>query len=299
MVDETSVCLRTWKTELWLTVRARQTADLRRWLAATLRDEVAGLDLLASRFRQDSQLAAVNRAPGRWVEVDWGFVEVLTACLDDAAATDGLVNPLLGRHVVAAGYDTWAGQDSAIPAGTTTSKWEEIGVRPGRRQAQVRIPADSALDLGAVAKGWLADRLARIVHASSGYDCVANMGGDMRVISAGQPWTVAADPDRPDLEPLSLEVQDAGLATSGISHRTWTGGHHIIDPRSGMPARTPWSSVSAVAATAAGANTMSTAALILGEQGPEWVAAAGLDAWFVGSGRVVAVGRCDAAPIPA
>lgn len=278
---ETSVHLDTWKTQLWLSARTPPTPAVRRWLTALLHDEVADLDRLASRFRPDSMLSAVNRDAGRWTDVSWDFVTVLSACLQAAAATHGLVDPLLGRHLVAAGYDRWAGQDSGIGSAVGDAEWEAIEIRPGGVGAQVRIPADSALDLGAVAKGWLADRLARIVHTSTGFDVVANMGGDLRVISPGQPWTVAADPDLPGREPCAMEVADAGLATSGVGHRAWTGGHHIIDPRTGRPAQTCWESVSVLAAEAAGANAAATASLLLSQDGPMWLEDMGLDGWFV------------------
>lgn len=258
------------------------------WLHDLLHTEVAALEVLASRFRADSQVCAVNRGAGTWVQVSWEFVAVLTASVDAASATDGLVNPLLGAHVVAAGYDEWAGQDSGITVMPRTSDWQAIEIRPGAPAAQVRIPPDSALDLGAVAKGWLADRLAQIVHRSTGADCVANMGGDLRVISPGEPWVVSADAD---CDETAMELEDAGLATSGIGHRAWAGGHHIIDPRTGRPALTCWDSVSVLAGTAAGANTASTACMVLGDQGPQWLSRMGLDGWFVGPMGERLVGR--------
>lgn len=287
-VDEISVGLSTWKTELWLAARMPGSERTRAWLRDVLHTEVATLDALASRFRADSQVSAVNRAAGSWVQVSWEFVTVLTASLDAASATDGLVNPLLGAHVVAAGYDAWAGQDSGITARPGASDWQAIEIRPGSPSAQVRIPAGTAVDLGAVAKGWLADRLAQIVHASTGADCLANMGGDLRVISPDEPWVVAAEAGD---ENTAMELQDAGLATSGIEHRAWAGGHHIIDPRTGLPAATCWDSVSVLAGTAAGANTASTACMVLGDRGPGWLADKGLDGWFVGHGGKEMVGR--------
>lgn len=278
---ETLSSLDVWHTRLLVAIRTGDNPALQRWLDDLLRREVSELERLASRFRADSELTSVNRSPGRWVETSWEFVSVLTASLDAASATGGLVDPLLGRHIVAAGYDQWAQQQSFVDGPPTTSDWREIAIRPGRTAAAVRIPPGSALDLGAVAKGWLADRLATVVHASTGHDVIANMGGDLRVISPGEPWTVGADPEVPGISACDLELRDAGLATSGVGHRTWRGGHHIIDPRTGKPADTPWFSVSVMAAEAAGANAAATAGLIAGDAGPDWLADMGLDGWFV------------------
>ncbi len=279
-VDELTVSMHTWRTELSVSARLPDSAVMRRWLCDLLRTEVSLTDRLASRFRADSEVSAVNRGAGEWVPTSWDFVAVLTASLQAAAASDGLVDPLLGAHIVAAGYDRWADQDSGIRVGPADHRWDSIEIKPGQAAAQVRIPPGTALDLGAVTKGWLADRLAQIVATSTGGDCLANMGGDLRVVSPQRPWTVAAVAD--DGEQIALEATDVGLATSGLGHRTWQGGHHIIDPRTGRSAHTPWSSVSVLAATAAGANTASTAALILGDAGPQWLRERGLDGWFVG-----------------
>ncbi len=295
--NETSACLRTWKTELWLTVRAQPTSQLTDWLASLLHDEVAALDVSASRFRADSQLSAVNRNSGAWTDVSWDFVAVLTASLNAAAATDGIVDPLLGRQVVAAGYDAWAGQESGIGSQTSDARWQSIEIRPGGTQAQVRIPTDSALDLGAVAKGWLADRLATIAHRSTGFDAIANMGGDLRVVSPRRPWVVSADPEVPGVQDTAMEITDAGLATSGLGHRSWATGHHIIDPRTERPARTAWQSVSVLAAEAAGANAAATAGLILAERGPDWLGGMGLAGWFVARDHQRTVGSWPR-PVP-
>lgn len=279
----------TWRTELFLSVRATPSPALERELARLLRSQVQRLDGLASRFRPDSVLSAVNAGAGTWVEASWDFVAVLDACLRAAESTGGLVDPALGRAVVAAGYDGWAGETALIEPAAHTGRWQGIGIRPGRRQAQVLVPAGTALDLGSIAKAWLADRLARSV-AASGYEVCANMGGDIRVI-ADEPWPIWTDPELPGVAGAPVTLTDAGVATSGVGRRRWTGGHHLIDPRTGSPADTPWHSVSVVAATAADANAAATASVILGDEGPAWLADTGLDGRFVAPDRVRTVGR--------
>lgn len=285
-----------WKTELSLATRLPDTGRNRAWLMDVLTHEVSATEVLASRFRPDSEISKVNREAGTWVPTSWQFVSLLTASLNAAAATDGLVDPLLGAHLVTAGYDRWAGQASGIICEPSEHRWDSVEIKPGPAEAAVRIPPGSALDLGAVTKGWLADRLAQSVVHSTGADCLANMGGDLRVISPGEPWVIAATDDCWE---TVMEVADVGLATSGTGHRSWEGGHHLIDPRTGRPAVTPWSSVSVLAATAADANTASTAAIILGEAGPDWVAGNGLDAWFVSDQHQHTVGQWTHLPVTA
>ena len=93
----------------------------------------------------------------------------------------------------------------------------------------------------------------------------------------------------------AVEVVANDAAQIGLCHcsmcRRWTGGHHLIDPRTGTPAATRWHSVSVVAATATDANAAAPAAVILGDDGPAWLADTGLDGRFVAPDRVACVGR--------
>lgn len=299
MTEQAVAHVATWKTDLWLTVRGRgaESPQVRRWLDDFLRSETARLDRAASRFRPDSEVTAVNDGAGRWVPVSWYFVCVLTASLDAARATSGLVDPTFGHELSEQGYERWSGQPTPTrhQARTPGTSWRDVEVRPGGGQALVRVPPGIGLDLGAVAKGWLADRLATTTHRTLGLDALANAGGDLRCVTGGDPWTVWAEPGEPDRAPRALDLTDAGLATSGIGRRRWQGEqgpqHHIIDPRTGASARTCWTSVTVVAANAAAANTAATAAVIQGEDAPAWLTSLGLDAWLVGpEGRSTMIG---------
>ena len=88
-----------------------------------------------------------------------------------------------------------------------------------------------------------------------------------------------------------MEVRGHGSADPGADPLAGTAAHHIIDPRTSVPADTTWRTCSVLAATAAQANAASTAGIILGEAGPRWVGQQGVDAWFAAEDRQVRVGR--------
>jgi len=92
-----------------------------------------------------------------------------------------------------------------------------------------------------------------------------------------------------------VSVESGGLATSSVTVRRWRVGedelHHILDPGTGRPAKSCWQTVSVAAASCVDANTASTAAVLLGEAAPVWLAERRLPARLVGvSGEVVCVG---------
>jgi thiamine biosynthesis lipoprotein len=109
---------------------------------------------------------------------------------------------------------------------------------------------------------------------------LVSLGGDVAV--AGEPpiggWSIqladdhAAPPDGPG--PV-VAIHSGGLATSGTTVRRWRSGrielHHIVDPRTGRPAVTPWRTVSVAAASCVDANIASTAAILLGPAAEGWL----------------------------
>jgi thiamine biosynthesis lipoprotein len=52
--------------------------------------------------------------------------------------------------------------------------------------------------------------------------------------------------------------------------------HHILDPRTGRPVRSPWTTVTVAAASCLHANAASTASVILGADAPAWLSERGL-----------------------
>ena len=288
----TTVHLARWRTDLWLTTDADVPGE---WLAAQLEDAVAGLDHRANRFRSDSLLTAVSRDAGRWVPIDEELHGLLRTALDVAAATDGLVHPGLGAQAAGAGYDGWAGEATPVAGAQAVPDWHGIELSPPGAPTAARIPPGMVLDLGAVAKAWLADRLAVQLAAQTGTSVCANLGGDVRVVGP-RSWAIALDPELPGgPAPRTVHLRDAGIAVSGLSRRSWSGGHHLIDPRTGAPARTPWWSVAVLAADAVGANACSTAAMVLGDAASAWLASTGVTAWLVGEDTCAEVGRWQVA----
>ena len=251
---------------------------------AALVGELEAVDLACSRFRDDSELVRLNRHAGDEVEVGPYLLTALEVALGAAEATDGAVDPTVGEALRLAGYDrTFAlvrlrdgrlVHVSAAPGGG----WRRIEVDRERRT--VRIAARRAAE-------------------ATGDGALVSIGGDVAVAGAApaEGWSVGLADDHaapfPDGGP-AVSVRSGGLATSGTCVRNWATAsgraHHIIDPRTGVPAVSPWRTVSVAAASCVDANTASTAAVVLGEAAPEWLATRRLPARLVGEdGDVIRV----------
>jgi thiamine biosynthesis lipoprotein len=226
-----------------------------------------------SRFRADSELSELNREAGRPVQVSALLYEAVEQALEATRLTGGLFNPLTLPALIAHGYDRSFEQvregHGPLPERVTIVPALEIELDPLKRA--IRLPDGSALDLGGIAKGMFADRLA--THFAGWRGGAVSAGGDMRLWGEGPDdgrWIVGIEhPDdtERDLMTLSLHsLQRCGMATSGINRRSWRNqgrtAHHLIDPRSGAPANSRLRAVTAIASSATIAEIASTALFI-------------------------------------
>jgi thiamine biosynthesis lipoprotein ApbE len=268
-----------------------------------LAEDLDELDLACSRFRPDSELAALGAAARDAagplsVTVSPLLAEAIAVSLRAASLTDGDVDPTVGGVLSALGYDRDFGQvpatGPALPGGVgvrVIPGWRSIRLDPATRR--LTVPPGVQLDLGATVKGWAADRSAARIAAALGCGVLVSLGGDTSV--AGEPpnggWRIrvqdlTAMPDEPPPGPSTVvAIRDGGLATSSTAARRWKRGgdvlHHILDPRTGQPAAPVWRTVSVAAASCADANTAATAAIIRGRQAPAWLASLNLPARLV------------------
>ncbi|MET7279512.1 FAD:protein FMN transferase [Kribbella sp. NPDC005582] len=226
------------------------------------------VDKAASRFRPDSELSIVNQRGGAMVPVSRLLVDLVDVSLMAASISGGAVDPTVGTAVIAAGYDDdietvrrRPAPPAALPA--TVPGWQQVQLN--RKLALLGVPEGAALDLGATAKAWTADRAALVLSKRYGCAVLVEIGGDL--CAAGQPakpWVITVA-ERADDPGVLVTLAHGGLTTSTRTSRSWANGHHIIDPRTGLPAAGPWRTASVWAPTAVRANTFSTALVATGE----------------------------------
>jgi thiamine biosynthesis lipoprotein len=281
-----------------VTVRALGTtamavvADPDALLAARsiLLHDLRALDVAASRFRADSELQRVNRNAGRPTRVGGLLCAALAAALEVARRTGGLVDPTVGPAMRGNGYDTTFSRvalrdGSLVPSISPAGRWREIELDP--ETSSVLVPAGVELDLGASAKALAADLIATRIAAETASSTLVSLGGDVSVAgdAPADGWVVGIDDDHATPVEAAAErvsIESGGLASSGVRVRRWRTAageaHHIVDPRTGRPARSPWSTVTVAAASCLDANAASTAAIVLGERAPAWLGERGLPA---------------------
>ncbi len=259
--------------------------------------DLSALDLACSRFRPDSELALAERAAGTPVHVSPVLADAVAVALRAAEMTDGDLDPTVATAMADLGYDRdfeLMSEDGPAVHLTVRSRpsWRQI--RLDHQARLLTVPAGVRLDFGATAKARAADLAAARLAGRLGCGVLVSLGGDIAV--AGETpaggWRVRVQdttghPDDPPGGPAAvIAINAGGLATSGTAARRWRRGgvtlHHILDPRSGLPATPVWRTVSVAAGSSLYANIASTAAIIRGDAAPGWLESLGLPARLVG-----------------
>lgn len=286
--------------EVWSTTATLVVADPDVLEPATteLRDVLARIDATCSRFRRDSEISRILAEPGRPAELSGLLNSVLAQALRVAAATGYLVDPTVAAAVVAAGYDR---DISAVLDRALSGGYPDAGAGPGRpapgawqldhdpAARRLAVPPGVGIDLGATAKAFAADAAATRIAERLGGGVLVGIGGDVAVAGPGPAggWRITVSDDHRErgVDHQTVVITSGGVATSSTVVRCWptaTGRrHHIIDPRTGRNPEPRWRTASVAAASCLDANAASTAAIVLGDAAPGWLAGQGLPALLV------------------
>jgi len=245
-----------------------------------LGEELDRLEGLWSRFLPESELSRLNAAGGDGLQVDSATVALIRAMQRGYTETAGAFDPTLLPTLVGAGYResvVHPGRASAVPAGTAPGgDPADIEIR-GRR---VRLPQGMTLDAGGIGKGLAADLLAQRAQERGASGALIEIGGDLVAAGTGPidgAWTIGIeDPDDPSTHLDIIRIASGAVATSGTRRRAWSVDgetrHHLLDPRTLMPARTGLATATVIANTGARAEVLTKAAFVPPPEGfLEWL----------------------------
>ena len=297
-------------TEVMVRVVAPSEELGRRWLAAAWAEMDECIDRLDS-YHEDSHVSRINREAGLWqVEVH----PLVTSCLAAAkevheltgGAFDPTVGPLLDLWREAAEKDTLPTDEEINKAralvgmdklemlvAVVQGPLSELELAPPRSPPPTReeltktvhsvgIRKGMRLDLGGIAKGYIAGRMARRLQQAGATAGLVAAAGDVfafgvrprsLVPAAGdRRWGVGVqDPRHPEDRSrlyTAVHIRDQAVDTSGHAYRGFTVAgkrfSHIIDPRTGRPVDTRLAGVTVVAEDAAVSDGLATAIAVLG-----------------------------------
>jgi len=230
-----------------------------------------------TRFSAESELSALNDAAGRWFAASPDLYALVALAADLHQRTRGLFDPAVLDALELAGYDRSIaelrryGAPAAVQVLERPRELRFSALRLDPEKRRIRLPEGLRIDLGGIAKGWIAGRAAAGLSRWS-KACAVDAGGDACMIglpSGEASWRVTLEDPRDAARTLAVLKLPAGaVATSAVTRRRWQQGgqarHHLIDPRTQLPAASDWLSVTAVAPGAAEAEVYAKAILIGG-----------------------------------
>jgi thiamine biosynthesis lipoprotein len=239
-----------------------------------------------TRFSEDSELSQLNRSAGAWFHASADMTFVVMLAQQYTEQTGGLFNPSILPDLERVGYDRSMDLIRAEEAQLPPARFgpspgllsiNRLTVNPDENL--IFLPHGMRLDLGGIAKGWIAEQAA-VILADYSQACLIDAGGDMFMVGLPEGeefWQIdLEDPLNANWFLTRLNVPPGALTTSSVVKRKWMQGdtprHHLIDPRTGLPAETDWLSVTVIAPHADMAEVFAKALLIAGPQEAEQVA---------------------------
>lgn len=253
--------------------------------------ECARYEALLSKNRQDSDVWRLNHAQGERVPVSEETRAILSMAQEVSEASHGWFDVTIAP---ASALWDFKAEAPALPEAAALAEaaalvdYTQVTIAP----AGVRLGEGQSIDLGGIAKGYVADALVSFLADRGVTDALVNIGGNVKALGQNErrgPWQVAIqDPAGQYGSGVGVVSLPSGysLVTSGVYERGFDLDgiryHHILDPYTGYPIQNGVLSVSILAKSSLLADALSTACFALGVEGGLPLATSyGAEAYFI------------------
>lgn len=272
-------------------------ADCEQELLGEAMEQCAYFHHLLNRFEEGSDLWRLNHSKGETVLVNEHIVHIIKTGIEISEKSEGAFNMCIGPV-----SSLWSFRgDAPLPSPERINRaknlcdWRRVNLR-GR---EVTLPDGMELDIGGIAKGYIADWIADFLKNQGVCHALLNFGGNIITIGTrpdGRPWTIGLQtPGRETGKDYwaAVHMQDETIVTSASCYRGFNRDgiryHHILDPRTGYPVQNHLQAVTLRGSLSVLADGVSTACFVLGpEKGAELAQAYGMEAAFLtDDGRVL------------
>lgn len=239
-------------------------------------DEIQRLEAILSVEKEGSELDQLAKAAGKeWVEISPETEEVLRQAKEYTTLSAGYFDVTIGPLV-----DLWAIHDGS---GHVPTQEELDAVLPLISNDDLLVEEGRAYlaregmiaNLGAIAKGYIADKAKEVLVAQGVEHAVLNLGRNILLIGGkteDQNFTVGIQ-DPNDVDGTLADVisaSDISVVTSGIDQRYFTDEgktyHHLLDPFTGFPSDNGLASVTILSDTSIQGDALSTSCFLLGQE---------------------------------
>ena len=234
-------------------------------------DYIRELEKILSRTVKNSDIAMLNKVNGGTVSVSDETREVLEKSILYGELTDGAFDVTIAR--VSELWDFVSGEDIVPEENVINEAVETVDYKNIKKDGNnVYLENGSEIDLGAIAKGYIADKAAQFLREKGVTSAIVNLGGNNIVIGRNGERAFRIGIQKPTATTGEfsgvVNIEDMSIVTSGAYQRFFVKDgvtyHHILDPETGYPAESDIASVSIICETSADADALSTSCFILG-----------------------------------
>lgn len=241
-----------------------------------LDDEVRRLEFLLSAYDQNSDIYRLGQYSGQWIKVSPETAEILNKAKKIASETQGTFDPTVGSIVKLWNVDQDSHrvpEQSEIEAALALVDFNQIETKIENGVDYARIGKGQQITLGAIGKGFISDKVIAKLKSSGCVDSLISLGGN--IIASGtnaenKPWSIGLqrpDEQRGDFFAV-VPADNTSVVTSGDYEKFFIKDgvkyHHILNPKTGHPARATLSSVSVINKDSATADALCTALFVMG-----------------------------------
>lgn len=247
---------------------------------------------LFSNTVEGSDISRINEAKGEYVEVDDETIELLKAGLEYGEISGGRFDITVGVL-----SDLWhfSENDGEVPSDSeikeAVANIDDAAVSIEGNTVALLNP-QAKLDLGGIAKGYIADRMRDHLKEEGVTSGIINLGGNVVVIGSkpdGSKYNVGIQKPFSDQNDVIayVETDEKSVVTSGVYERYFYVGdtlyHHILNLSTGYPVENGLSSVSIISEDSLDGDGLSTTCFLLGpDEGMELIEnTPGVEAVFI------------------
>lgn len=230
-------------------------------------------DKLFSRTNPDSDVSRINQSKGNSVSVSPETIDLIKKGIEYGDLSKGAFD-----ITIASVSSLWDFHEDSAKMPDKKSALEAISHIDYHnivvdQHTITLLDPDASIDLGGIAKGYIADQIASYLKDNGVTHAIINLGGNVLTIGAkpdGSPFHIGIQkPFEPSGEPItSIDIQDKSVVTTGIYERYFKKNdviyHHVLDPKTGFPCNNSLASVTIITDSSLDADALSTTCYLLG-----------------------------------
>ncbi|MBQ8829482.1 MAG: FAD:protein FMN transferase [Burkholderiaceae bacterium] len=239
-------------------------------------NETRRLENIFSTYIPNSDISQLSSSVNQWVRVNPETAEILELSKKIAKDTQGAFDPTVGALVKLWSVDQSYARvptEKEIKEALKNVGYEQILIKKNNEGIFARLKKDQVLTLGAIGKGYIADKVIEQLNKNNCFNNLISFGGN--VVANGtnlsmKPWTIGLQEPAKERGNFfaTVHANNESVVTSGNYEKFFIKNgikyHHLLDPTTGYPVKATISSVTIINKNSAFADAMCTALFVMG-----------------------------------